>query len=334
MKEILPDIFQINLTLSGFSPNFVNIYLFRTKNGFLSIDTGWDSPPALKSLQDQLAEIGATLSDIKQIIITHGHIDHLGMTLRFRNLNNPRTYIHEKELELIKIRFSGGDNFLPMTDTFLKKHGFPGSELTPPEFQLPIPDDISSIKPDVLLKGGEKISAGQYTLEVIHTPGHTPGHIVLYEPLKKFIISGDMLLPTIATNAAFHVQHIQNPLLKYINSLLELQKLDINLVFPGHEDIYLDPHQRINDLLLDSKNKSNEILQAFVDNELKTAYEVSRILSWSPKNNQSNWNYLTGWDKRFAVLQSIAHLEALTYANKLARFPKNGKIYYRLYHQL
>jgi glyoxylase-like metal-dependent hydrolase (beta-lactamase superfamily II) len=329
MKEILPGIFQINLTLSGFSPNSVNIYIIRLDDGYISIDTGWDSPPAVKSLEAQLAEIGAGLSDIKEIIITHCHIDHLGMIARLKKLNNAKIYIHEKELDLIKIRFSGGDNFLPLTDQFLKIHGVPDSELPPPEVQLPIPENLAATKPDVLLKGGEEILAGPYTLKVITTPGHTPGHIGLYEPSKKFFFSGDMLLPTIATNAAIHVQHIQNPLQQYLDTLVKLQKMDIQTVLPGHEYIFSNPKPRIEELFIHHKQKADEIYRAFEDGLPKTAYDVSRILSWSPRNKTTTWNNLSGWDKRFAVLQSIAHLEAMVGTGKLTRFSKDGKLYYR-----
>jgi glyoxylase-like metal-dependent hydrolase (beta-lactamase superfamily II) len=329
MKEILPGIFQINLTLSGFSPNSVNIYIIRLDDGYISIDTGWDSPPAVKSLEAQLAEIGAGLSDIKEIIITHCHIDHLGMIARLKKLNNAKIYIHEKELDLIKIRFSGGDNFLPLTDQFLKIHGVPDSELPPPEVQLPIPENLAATKPDVLLKGGEEILAGPYTLKVITTPGHTPGHIGLYEPSKKFFFSGDMLLPTIATNAAIHVQHIQNPLQQYLDTLVKLQKMDIQTVLPGHEYIFSNPKPRIEELFIHHKQKADEIYRAFEDGLPKTAYDVSRILSWSPRNKTTTWNNLSGWDKRFAVLQSIAHLEAMVGTGKLTRSSKDGKLYYR-----
>jgi glyoxylase-like metal-dependent hydrolase (beta-lactamase superfamily II) len=329
MKEVLPGIFQINLTLSGFNPGSVNIYLIRIADGYISIDTGWDSPPSLASLQEQLSEIGAGLSDIRQLIITHGHIDHLGMIPRLKNLGNPRIYIHEAEMELIKTRFANGDNFLPLTDAFLKTHGFPESELVPPEIQLPIPDDMNLIKPEVLLKGGEEIPAGPYTLKVVNVPGHTPGHIVLYEPDKKFVFSGDMLLPTIATNAAFHVAYIQNPLKKYISSLKELQKMDIRMVLPGHEQVYSNPSERIDELLIRYEQKADEIYRIFRDKQPRTAYEVSRILAWSNKSNSTNWDKLTAWEKRFAVLQSISYLEEMAYANKLTRFSKDGTVYYR-----
>jgi glyoxylase-like metal-dependent hydrolase (beta-lactamase superfamily II) len=330
MKEILPGIFQMTLTLPGFNPGSVNTYLIKSKDGYTSIDTGWDSPPSVESREQQLAEIGAHISDITQVIITHCHIDHFGMIARFKRSQHTKIYLHENEIGLIKIRFSEVDNFIPMTDKFLISHGVPESELPPPEIQLPLNEDLSKAAPDVLLKGGEMLSVGEYDLKVINAPGHTPGHIVLYEPKKKFLFSGDTLLPTIDTNAAIHVQYIQFPLQQYLNSLLSLKELDINLILPGHEYVFSGHKQRIEEIFRHHQKKSDEILRAFADKLPKTAYEVSRILAWSPKTKANVWNNLTGWDKRFAVLQSIAHLESLRFKQKLESDTINGIHHYRL----
>ena len=138
-----------------------------------------------------------------------------------------------------------------------------------------------------------------------------------------------MLLPTIATNAALHVQHINNPLQQYLNSLLTLKELDIDMVLPGHEYIFSDHRQRIDELFKHHQEKAEEIRKIFTDGQPKTAYDVSRILSWSPQTKATSWNNLSGWDKRFAVLQTIAHLEEMAGEKNLTRFSKDGKLYYR-----
>jgi glyoxylase-like metal-dependent hydrolase (beta-lactamase superfamily II) len=330
MKEVLPGIFQINLTLSGFNPDSVNIYLIKTTNGYWCIDTGWDSPPAIQSLEEQLEEAGVRLTDINHYILTHGHIDHLGMIPRFKTAYNPTVYLHEKEVELLKIRFSDGDQFLTMTDRFLQSHGFPAAELTPPEFQLPISEDLSKIKPDIPLRGDEEIKVGDYILKVINTPGHTPGHIALYEPRKKFLFSGDVLLPTIDTNAAFHVQLIEYPIQKYLNSLATLRKLEIEKVLPGHEYVFSDPHRRIDEIFRNHEQKSAVIFKAFSDKQPKTAYNVSRWLARSSRKHTDYWDKMTGWDRRFAVLQTIAYLESLRFDEKIKLEIKDGVNIYQL----
>jgi glyoxylase-like metal-dependent hydrolase (beta-lactamase superfamily II) len=327
MKEILPGIYQITLTLSGFNPSSINVYLIRDKDGYALIDTGWDSPPSVSCLQKQIAEKGVLFSDIKRVIITHCHIDHLGLIGRLKRSNNATIYLHENEIPLIKVRFRNGDQFIPMTDKFLREHGVPEPELVPPEAQ--IPNIMKLTEPDVLLRGDEVIRIGAYNFRVINTPGHTPGHISLYEPQNKFLISGDVLLPTIATNAALHIQNTQNPLQKHINSLLTLRQLDIELVLPGHEYVFSGHRQRIDELIDRYREKDSEVLKALADGQPKTAYDVSKILSGSLVKKSAAWQSLSGWDKRFAVLQSIACLEQMTFTEKLSRFSVGGTIYYQ-----
>jgi len=327
MKEILPGLYQIVLTLSGFNPGSINLYLIRDNNGYALFDTGWDMPAAVASLKEQLTTAGINYTDIKRVFVTHCHVDHLGMIGRLKQSHNATICLHEGETELIRLRFTNGDQFIPMTDKFLLTHGVPPYELTPPEFQIPAIPYLADA--DILLKGGEEIKVGRYCLKVINTPGHTPGHTSFYEPQYKFIISGDVLLPTIATNAALHVQQIQNPLRKYLNSILALKELDIDLVLPGHEYIFSNYKQRIDELVLHHQKKDEGIWQAFTNKEPHTAYEVSKELFWSLKARNVAFPHLSGWDKRFAVLQTIAHLEELTYDGRMARFLSNNVFYYQ-----
>ncbi len=327
MKELFPGIYQLVLPLTGFDPDSMNAYLFRDNDGYTIIDTGWDTQALVKSVQEQLSENNIRFSEIRRVLVTHCHLDHFGMIGRYKKENNAVIYQHENESSLIKVRFSGGDRYWPLTEEFLRTNGMPESELTPTSFQLPpvsyLPDT------DVPLKGGEIINVGNYHLKVINTPGHTPGHCSFYEPDKKLLFSGDVLLPTIATNAAMHVQHIVNPINQYLDSIRELQKLDIDLVLPGHEDVFSGHRKRIDELIRHSIKKSRNIVNSFQDSVPKTAYEVSKLIAWSSDKKTNNWTRLSDWDKRFAVLQTIAHLDELAYSGKLIKLSKSGTTCYQ-----
>jgi glyoxylase-like metal-dependent hydrolase (beta-lactamase superfamily II) len=292
------------------------------------IDTGWDIPASIESLETQLAEISVKPSSIRKVLITHAHPDHLGLINRLKKQNNAVIYMHRNELDLIKVRYNDGNEYWPKTDLFLQTHGMPAAELS--TGASPLPDLGALVPPDILFEGSEEIPIGEYTLRVINTPGHTPGHVSFYEQRKKFLISGDILLPTIATNAAGHIQHMTNPLQQYLYSLQTLKELDIDLVLPGHESPFTGHRRRIEELFERHRQRSEAVTKAFQsDPQPKTAYDVARLIPWVPRNKAVSWDELGEWDKRFALMQTIAHLEEQASAGKLTGFSQDGKLYYR-----
>ena len=140
-------------------------------------------------------------------------------------------------------------------------------------------DFVTPANPDVTLHGGETIATGRFTFQVLWTPGHSPGHICLYEPEKKVLISGDHILPTITPNVGQHPQSGENPLDKYLNSLKDLKQLDVGLILPGHEKPFTGLKARIDELIQHHKQRSLEILAA-LNGEAKTAYQVVREMTW------------------------------------------------------
>jgi len=328
MNEVLPGIFRIPLALENFSPGSVNVYLLRDKTAYAMIDTGWDIPASLKSLNSQLAESGIHLSDIKKVILTHCHSDHLGLAGRLQKENQAIIYMHRLDLELTKIRYTREDDYWHKTELYIQSHGVPACELPQPDFAIPNPGPL--VSPDVKLEGSEEIEAGDVRLRVINTPGHTPGHISLYEPVKKLLFSGDTLLPTIATNAATHIQHMTNPIQQYLDSLTILKELEIDLVLPGHQQVFSGHRKRIEELFDHYQQKSSKIIEVFEKKPSPlSAYQVACCLPWVLKSGTFPWKKLGAWDKRFAMMQTIALLEQLAFAGKLTRFSRAGWHFYQ-----
>ena len=181
----------------------------------------------------------------------------------------------------------------------------------------------------MLLSGGEEISIGQYLLQVCNTPGHTPGHISLYEPQKKFLICGDAILPTIMTNAAIHIQQTHHPIRQYLESLRTLKAMDIDLILPGHGDTFSGHRKRIDEILEHYRQKKDAVWRPFQENDQPlTAYDISRRLSFVIGTRTIPWDQLDGLNKRFALLQTIALLEELTDSQNLRQFHRDAKVYY------
>jgi glyoxylase-like metal-dependent hydrolase (beta-lactamase superfamily II) len=328
MPELYPGIYQVTLTLKGFSPGSVNLYLLRNQSGLAIIDTGWDLPTAVESLQDQLRGMGWKYSDINTVLITHCHSDHLGMVNRLKRENQAAVYLQRHEMELINMRYTTRNDYWQKTDEYLYRHGLPPAEM--PALGYPLPQITELVPPDVWLDGGETIRVGDFVLQVINTPGHSPGHVAYYEPRLKLLFSGDTVLPTIATNAATHIQIMTNPLQQYLDSLQTLLEMDIAMVLPGHQYPFSDYRGRIAELIERHYQRSESVQAIFRQNRgPSNAYDIAGRITWSQKVAMVNWSQLSTWDKRLAMQQSVAHLEFLVFAHKLSRISQNDKIYYQ-----
>jgi glyoxylase-like metal-dependent hydrolase (beta-lactamase superfamily II) len=145
---------------------------------------------------------------IETVVNTHAHPDHIGSNHAF-----PFVFVHPKGFEQLKNPQLG-----MMIQKFL--------------YGLPRPSNPREV-PQIIEVGG-------YTFEVLHTPGHSPDHISLYEPDQKWAFTGDLLLwgPT-------REVYVDVKIYDAINSLRRLSTLDIDTVFPGHGPPFKNPRSAL-----------------------------------------------------------------------------------------
>jgi len=329
MKEVIPGIHQLQLPLPVSGLEYVNIYLVQGNNGYLLIDTGWNTEESFNSLKGQLAEIGIGCEDISQIVITHIHPDHYGLAGRLKQLSQAKIFIHHLEENLIEPKYINMGGLLEQLEQWLRINGVITDEL--PQLQtasLGMEKFVASTLPDIRLYGGEIISTGLFNFQVIWTPGHSPGHICLYEPAQKILISGDHILPNITPNVGFHPQSSKNPLGDYLNSLDTIKGLDINLVLPGHENSFTELRLRIEEIIQHHKLRDLEILQRAVAKP-KTAYQITTEITWMSDKKGTGWQNLAPLDKRFAILETMAHLELMRAHGRVKKLRRDDTTYYQ-----
>lgn len=325
MKEVAPGIYQLQQPLANYVTSFTNVYVLRVDKSFLMIDTGWDTEAASQAMKSQLGEIGLEMSGIRELVVTHCHTDHYSMAARLKRQFNVKLYAHAKEIELIKTRLTKGVNFTRETEQLLFENGVPATELAAKPPPLP---EVGLTMPDVTLQGGETIRFGSFSLKVLWTPGHSPGHVCLYEPEQRLLFSGDLILPTIATNIGLHLQYRSNSLGDYLESLDKIKMLDVKMVLPAHEHAFGNMRQRIQELVRHHERKSRLVMEILADGKPMTAYQVSITLS-SRNGGGAGWDSLPPWDKRFAVMETLARLQFLRFNGKADMAITGGITHYR-----
>ncbi len=160
MTEATPPAMRVGIVpVTAFEQNCSLIWCTRTMRGAL-VDPGGD----LDRLKQALAQTGVTL---EKILVTHGHIDHCGQAgILAREMGVPIEGPHEDD------RF-----WLEGLDNSAMRFGLEGE----------------SFEPDRWLKDGDQVTVGEVVLDVVHCPGHTPGHVVFFNEPARLAIVGDVL---------------------------------------------------------------------------------------------------------------------------------------------
>lgn len=202
------------------APSWAYVYLV-TGERMAFVDTGL--PHYLDDIKSYVRNVGLRLSDVSFIINTHVHEDHVACNKALKKLSGARLAVHELDAKYIE------DPNTYLKDTF--RHIPPSQEYTR---QAKSWKD----KVDIHLRDGEIIDLGGIILEVVHTAGHTPGSICLYDRERRILFSGDALQGTSEFVKEFGpVTGLYMDLDAYINSIHSLLKLDIAVILPGHPTI-------------------------------------------------------------------------------------------------
>ena len=301
---------HIPLELPWSTPGNVNVYLIEENDGFVMIDCGVDGSEYLKLLEMHLNKLGITFNDIKLLVGTHMHIDHIGLSQRLREFDIPFA-LYKNSIDYL-------DEYNDWSIRFKDLIKMAKNEYTPASFI----DDLKSIstplyagkleKPDMLLSEG-RIKSIRRNLNVVFTPGHDYSEISLYDEKTKIVFSGDHILPRITPFIPVQNEN-SNLLKKFLDSLDKVDHLDQEIIAPGHGNIISNPHKRIEQMKLHHQRRSERIL-GFLKNEDLTGWEITNKLF--PRD-------LDSLNLRLAFQETLAHLHLLRSQKRVEKNNKNG----------
>jgi glyoxylase-like metal-dependent hydrolase (beta-lactamase superfamily II) len=319
-RELARGLYRLEIPLPNNPLKSLNSYVIKGSGRNLIIDTGLNREECMAAMQDGLKEIGVDLRET-DFFITHLHADHFGLVSSLVT-DTSKIFFNRPDAELMEGR-GNWDRMIQYADAV----GFPEDELRAALQNHPGFKYGGTWTPELkLLREGDIISAGDYAFRCVETPGHTRGHICLYEPKKKFLVAGDHILGDITPNIQLWSDN-EDPLKAYLKSLEKISKFDVELVLPGHRRIFTDCKRRIGELIEHHRRRADEVLRILQDGA-QNAYQVASRMTWDIK--YPSWDDFPVSQRWFATGEAISHLKYLQERKELYRHVSDGKVLFSL----
>ncbi|EHR49530.1 Zn-dependent hydrolase, glyoxylase [Saccharomonospora marina XMU15] len=328
--SVAPGVYRIPLPLPHDALRAVNIYAITSGDSLVLIDSGWALDEAHQQLEAALRGLGAGLADVSQFLITHVHRDHYTLAVALRRKFGGRIALGMLEEPSLKITADPSSRPMAAQVRLLREAG--GEAVVEALTRVfgdrrPATDESYWEDPDEWLTPGRRTVHVGRELDVVHTPGHTAGHVVFADDAAGLLFSGDHVLPHITPSIGFQPAPSQLPLRDYLGSLRLVRAMPDRRLLPAHGPVSPSVHARVDELLAHHEQRLTEIGET-VAGGAATAYESALRLTWTRR--QHALADLDAFNQMLAVLETAAHLDLLVLQGKLAAIKTEGVRHYTL----
>lgn len=317
-EQIEENLYRIGVALPNNPLRELNSYLIRGEERDLLIDTGFRRPECREALAAGLRELGCE-KERTDVLLTHLHSDHAGLAREFAG-ENRRIYISGRDMEELTEHILG----IPYGERFRRymEEGFPREMMeyvrdTNPASRFAL-DQVD--ERFTALGEGDRIRCGGYEFCVLLVPGHTPGNVMLWEEKRGIMVTGDHVLFDISPNITCW-NSVKDSLGDYLESLERVKEYPVRLALPGHRGGG-DYRERVEALLLHHENRLAETERVVREVPGLTAYELAGRMKW--RIRARNWEEFPPVQKRYAVGETIAHLDYLRLRGRVHREKTDG----------
>jgi glyoxylase-like metal-dependent hydrolase (beta-lactamase superfamily II) len=325
IETVLPGVHRVPLPLPGDALKAVNVYLIENDDGYTLIDSGWDNPTSWEALTGGLRAAGADVREVRRVLVTHLHHDHLGQASAVHRTSKAGVWLGEHERRGYEGVIEDLPGMLKTQWEFLVRGG--AAELvTEIEAGVPQPPKVDWTPPQHWTADGEVIP-GSGGIRAIHTPGHTQGHTSFFDAGRGVFFPGDHVLPHITPSIGFEPYPTRNALADFLHSLAKVRSLPASLVLPAHGPVFSGLAQRVDELLAHHERRLAQCVAAVAERG-STAYEVARQLPWTRRERA--FAELNLFNRMLAVWETIAHLELLVSRGALSVTESDGVLTFRL----
>ena len=275
-----PDVYLVQVPFENISTSATNCYVIMDQGEALVVDTGAPSDEGAKVLSDALDELGVDRGRAKWFL-THFHLDHAGLI----------------------------DRVVPEGARTYRQQGVALSDATTAarlgiEQPLFDPQRLRT----AFVRGGDTVTVGRYEFQVVETPGHTPGHLSLFEPQSRILFGGDHALFVISPSIALFPRE-GDGLQAYLDSIRRVQDLHISQLFHSHGPIRPDFEQRLDWLAQHHLKRLDEVRGIVARNPRLSGYQIIRAIRWNVPFD--DWEDIPIMQRYIMLTQGIVYLKHL-----------------------
>lgn len=322
-KQIADNVFSIYVELPKGPLKNTNAYFIKDRDRSLLIDTGYRTGLCRDSLMAGLRELDADM-DNTDIFLTHFHPDHTGLVPDIAGRGS-RVFMSEEDTwrQLFTADRRTADALTFETQTL---NGFSSDQIaqSPQMSSRSLgPGDFADF---TTFREGAVFDYGGHKLRAIAVPGHTPGHMVLFDEEHRLMFLGDHVLFDITPNIQRWMK-VEDALGDYVQSLLKIRGCDAEYALPGHRGRRGTLAERVDAIIGHHGARVAETLDAVERHPGSTAYQLASHMSWNIRYS-GDWEDFPMQQRVFAVGETRAHLEYLLHRGRAARDEANGVYYY------
>jgi glyoxylase-like metal-dependent hydrolase (beta-lactamase superfamily II) len=307
-----------------FAVGRVNCYLIEDSPLTL-IDTGPNSGKSLDELNAQLGRRGHSIDDLELVIVTHQHIDHLGLV---------EIVVEHSGAEVAAIgvaakRLANFDEDAEAEDQFavdlMRRSGIP-EDVTEAlrSVSRSFRDWGSHVHVTRPLEDGETIEFGNRRLQALHRPGHSPSDTIFWDEQRRILFSADHLLAHISSNPLVSRPLDGSPgrpqaLVTYIESMKKTREMPAEILFPGHGEPIVD-HVELIDKRLAGHERRKEKIFNLIAEKPSTGYELA----------QSIWGNVAVTQAYLTLSEVIGHTDLLVNEGRVREVDDGNVVRYEL----
>jgi glyoxylase-like metal-dependent hydrolase (beta-lactamase superfamily II) len=310
-----------------FAVGRVNCYLLEDEPLTL-IDTGPNSGKALDELQTQLSERGHSIDDLELVILTHQHIDHLGLVEIIGEHSGAEVAAIDVAVERMANFGEDAEREDQFAVALMTRHGIPENVVHAlRSVSRSFRGWGSRAKVTRPLRDGERVRFRDRTLEVLHRPGHSPSDTVLWDEERRILFAADHLIKHISSNPL-----ITRPLdgsgerpqalVTYLESMRKTRAMPAEIVLSGHGEPITD-HVALIDERFAKHEQRKEKIYGLIAEEPRTGYELAQAL----------WGNVAVTQAFLTLSEVIGHIDLLVnegrvrevYDGEVSRFEPTGE---------